>query len=237
MSDETTVQPQYDPPGGGGPGGGPAPAEDHRHRTVIVLSACIAALIAVIVVGAVLALRGRDSTVTLGQASSVGNASDQGAATGDTSSSVAGDTNGASGAGQSNGGGGAQTPGAPTGPTPTIVTFHTPDTIDCHNTDSPMFSASWTTTNATKTTISIDGPGIYKTYGANADESLPFNCSSSHSFTLTAFGAGGKTVTRKITLKPVNVRPPQTPDPGNQAPTTPTTTKAPTGNQGTTKTP
>jgi hypothetical protein len=36
--------------------------------------------------------------------------------------------------------------------------------------------------DAVKTTISIDGPGVYKTYAANASDSLPFNCSSSHSF-------------------------------------------------------
>jgi len=95
---------------------------------------------------------------------------------------------------------------APSGPAPVIYSFTTPDNIDCHNGNFQNFSASWTTQNAVKTTISIDGPGLYKTYGPNDNDSLPFNCSSSHSFTLTAFGADGRTVTKSITLQPRNVQ-------------------------------
>ena len=101
---------------------------------------------------------------------------------------------------------------APSAPAPTITSFVTPENIDCHNNDNPMFSASWTTTNAVKTTIAIDGPGLYKTYGPNGSDSLPFNCSSPHTFKLTAFGQDGKTVSKTITLQPRNVRPPATPD-------------------------
>jgi hypothetical protein len=36
--------------------------------------------------------------------------------------------------------------------------------------------------------------------------SLPFNCSSAHTFMLTAYGSGGKTATRSITLQPRNVQ-------------------------------
>ena len=95
---------------------------------------------------------------------------------------------------------------APSAPAPVIASFTTPDNIDCHNGNFQMFSASWTTQNAVKTTISIDGPGIYKTYGPNDSDSLPFNCSSSHSFLLTAFGADGHSVSRTITLQPRNVQ-------------------------------
>jgi hypothetical protein len=118
--------------------------------------------------------------------------------------------------GGSNGGSnGAPTtpqPPAPTAPAPVITSFTTPESIDCHNGDFQTFSASWTTTNATKTMISIDGPGGYKTYGPNASDSLPFNCSSAHTFLLTATGHDGTTVTRSITLQPRNV---QTPDAGD----------------------
>lgn len=112
----------------------------------------------------------------------------------------------------SNGGGSSGAPATtspPSGPAPAITTFVTPDSIDCHNTDSPLFSASWTTTDAVKVTIAIDGPGIYKTYPANGSDSLPFNCSSSHTFLLTAYGQDGRTATKTITLQPRNVRPPE----------------------------
>ncbi len=87
-----------------------------------------------------------------------------------------------------------------------ISSFTTPDNIDCHNGNLQNFTASWTTQNATKVTISIDGPGVYATYGPNDSTSLPFNCSSSHTFLLTAYSAGGQTATKSITLQPRNVQ-------------------------------
>jgi hypothetical protein len=108
---------------------------------------------------------------------------------------------------QSNGGpsnGGGQPP-APSAPKPVISSFNTPENIDCHNGNFQNFSASWTTQNATKVTISIDGPGVYNTYAANGDTSLPFSCSSAHSFLLTAYGPGGH-VSKSITLQPRNVQ-------------------------------
>lgn len=94
----------------------------------------------------------------------------------------------------------------PSGPKPTIDSFTTPEDIDCHNGSFQTFSASWTTTNATEVTISIDGPGVYATYPADGDTSLPFNCSSPHTFLLTARGQDGQTATRSITLQPRNVQ-------------------------------
>ena len=124
-----------------------------------------------------------------------------------TSSTVATGTGGSSAnSGSSNGQGSTGGTTAPSGPAPTINSFVTPDNIDCHNGNSQNFSASWTTTNAVKTTISIDGSGVYKTYGANGSDSLPFNCSSSHTFLLTAYGQDGRTATRSITLQPRNVQ-------------------------------
>jgi len=123
-----------------------------------------------------------------------------------TSSTVATGTGGSSGNSGSSSGQGSTGTAAPSGPAPTINSFVTPDNIDCHNGNSQNFSASWTTTNAVKTTISIDGPGVYKTYGANGSDSLPFNCSSSHTFLLTAYGQDGRTATKSITLQPRNVQ-------------------------------
>jgi len=124
-----------------------------------------------------------------------------------TSSTVATGTGGSAGnTGSSSGGQSNTGTTAPSGPAPTINSFVTPDNIDCHNGNSQNFSASWTTTNAVKTTISIDGSGVYKTYGANGSDSLPFNCSSAHTFLLTAYGQDGRTATKSITLQPRNVQ-------------------------------
>jgi hypothetical protein len=120
---------------------------------------------------------------------------------------------GGSGGGGNPGTGGAAPTSRPSSPAPVITSFNTPATVDCDASNSPFFSASWTTTGAVKTTISIDGPGIYKTYGPNASDSLPFNCSSSHTFLLTAYSASGVRATRSITLQPRDV-----------SPTTPSTT-------------
>jgi hypothetical protein len=103
-------------------------------------------------------------------------------------------------------------PPTPASPAPVITSFATPPNIDCHNGNQQSFSASWSTQHATRVTISIDGPGVYKTYGPTGSDSLPFNCSSSHTFLLTAYGQDGRTVTRTITLQPRNVQQPSPAD-------------------------
>jgi len=121
----------------------------------------------------------------------------------ETTTTVAG--GGASDDGGSTGGGTGG--GDASGPTPTIDSFTTPEDIDCHNGSFQEFTASWSTTDAVEVTISIDGPGIYDTYPADGEASLPFNCSSAHTFLLTAVGEGGQTATRSVTLQPRNVQP------------------------------
>lgn len=113
-----------------------------------------------------------------------------------------------------NAGGGSG--GNPSNPTPqpvaaapVITSFETPESIDCHNGDFQEFTARWTTTGATKVTISIDGPGIYAEYAANGEASLPFSCTSAHSFLLTAYGSDGQTATSTVTLQPRNVQVPE----------------------------
>jgi hypothetical protein len=109
-------------------------------------------------------------------------------------------------AGGTNSGGGAapSPPPAPSGPPPVITSFTTPENIDCHNGMDQMFTASWTTTNAAQATISIDG-SLFGTFPASSTESLPFNCHSPHTYTLTAHGHDGQTAHQNITLHPRNV--------------------------------
>jgi hypothetical protein len=95
-------------------------------------------------------------------------------------------------------------PTPPTAPAPVIDSFDTPENIDCHNGNNQTFSASWTTTDATQVTISMDGTP-HGTYEPDGSDSLPFDCNSSHTFTLTAHGADGQETSTSITLDPRNV--------------------------------
>ena len=109
---------------------------------------------------------------------------------------------GASGGGQS---GSGQSGGGASGPTPTIVSFTgTGDgTVDCHNGNQQNFSDHWQTTGAVRVTITSGGSNL----PPSGDGSLPFSClTAPHTYTLTAFGSGGRTATKSITLTAVNVQ-------------------------------
>ena len=126
-----------------------------------------------------------------------------------------GSTGGGNGGGN---GGGAPKPPAPpapkppTSPAPAVTSVNAPSSIDCHNGNSQGFSISWTSANATKTTLAVDGPGIYATYGPSGSQQLTFDCHSAHTYTIVAFSADGRTASKTITLQPRNVQPPSTPD-------------------------
>jgi hypothetical protein len=133
-----------------------------------------------------------------------------------TSTTAASQSGGsAQGGGSQSGGsqsGGTQSGGGgPTGPTPTIVSFTgTEDgTVDCHNGNQQNFSDHWQTTDAVRVSITEGGGNL----PPSGDGSLPFNClNGPHTFTLTAYGSGGLTATKSITLTPRNVQQPQTSD-------------------------
>ncbi len=204
-------------------------ARSRRGRTILAAGAVAAVALAL---GA--CAKGTDATVTgtkdaagtstsaapttvadaSGQTSTGGDSSGQNSSGGNTGgNSSGGNTGGNTGGGNSGGNSGGNTGGnsggggSNTSPAPVITEFWTPDSIDCHNGMQQTFTARWSTTNATRVTISIDGPGVYKEYGPSGEDSLPFNCSSSHTFLLTAYNADGKTATKQITLQPRNVQP------------------------------
>lgn len=65
----------------------------------------------------------------------------------------------------------------------------------------------WKVTDSEKATISVDGPGIYDTYGVKDSVTINFPCGdadpgsyATHTYTLTAIGPDG-TKTRTITVK------------------------------------
>ena len=75
---------------------------------------------------------------------------------------------------------------------PVIVSFTaSPSPADCKG---PFIQLSWTTQNATGVSVSIDGPGVYDSYGPDGSAQVPFACSeASHTYTLTATGPDGST--------------------------------------------
>lgn len=146
--------------------------------------------------GAMVGADGGEASVAAPQVGSVDGGQAQ--VSTDTTGGGSGSTDGGSGA--------AQSPTTVAAPAPVITSFTTPDSIDCHNGDFQEFTAAWTTQNTVKVTISIDGPGVYNEYSAIGEASLPFNCSSAHTFTLTAHSSDGRSTTRSVTLQPRNVQ-------------------------------
>ena len=167
-----------------------------------------------IIVGAVVAL-----IVLIGGvvAATSGGDDDKDVATTDTTTTTLVPTGSGNSGGGSSGGGiapsGKSSGGGATGPQPTIVSFTTLSgngDVDCHNGNSQNFSAIWDTTDAVRVAISGGGDNL----APDGETSLPFDClSAPHTYTLTAYGSGGKTATRSLTLPARNV---QTPDPGDE---------------------
>ena len=88
---------------------------------------------------------------------------------------------------------------------PVIISFEAPKQEDCTNDSAGRVTLKWSVKNATGVSLSIDGPGVYKTYSglSNAPDDIPFGCSDQvlqHSYTLTTVGGTGPpaTVTRII---------------------------------------
>ena len=159
-------------------------------QTVIIAGACVAAIL--LVGGVAIAVSGGgDDTVT----------------TDTTTTTALASSDGGSGGGGSGGGSGSG--GGPTGPQPSIVTFDTlsgNDDVDCHNGNSQNFSVVWDTTDAVRVSITSSGDNL----PPDGEGSLPFDClSAPHTYTLTAYGSGGRTATSSLTLPARNVQQPQ----------------------------
>jgi hypothetical protein len=107
---------------------------------------------------------------------------------------------------------------------PVITTFSSnpASTVSCPNTsDTVQVTLSWTTTNASGVSITIDG-GATQSFAASGSAALPFNCGgNAHSYALTAHGANNQNTSKTITLQRTSPPPPTT-----VAPATTTTTHA-----------
>jgi len=164
-------------------------------QTGIIAGACVAAIL---LVG--------------GVAIAVGGGGDEDEAGPDTTTTTttlasSGDGGGSGGSGGSGGGG-----GGPTGPQPSVVSFATlsgNDDVDCHNGNQQNFSVVWDTTDAVRVAITSGGDNL----PPDGEGSLGFDClSAPHTYTLTAYGSGGRTATSSLTLPARNVQPQQQED-------------------------
>jgi hypothetical protein len=201
--DPTVVVPPVGPPDEPTPPIGPGSgAPDDRRWLWIAL-----AVVGVIVVGVVVALLvsgggdgGNATPATSTTASAPSTSTSSSTSTTSTSTTVPPTTQ----------------PGAPV-----ITSFTaTPSPFPCSGPgDSGQVTLNWTTTNATGVSVSIDGPGIFGSFGPSGTRQVPFaTCSSAHTYTLTARGQGNQQVAQTITVQPA-VTPPTT-----SAPVTTTTT-------------
>jgi hypothetical protein len=70
------------------------------------------------------------------------------------------------------------------------------------STPNPDVTISWTTPNATSVDVSVDGPGVYKTYpGSKGSDEFPFVCPGPHTYVITAHEPNGVTPTKTLTIK------------------------------------
>jgi cytoskeletal protein RodZ len=85
-------------------------------------------------------------------------------------------------------------PTNPSSPTPTVNQINiNPNFIACYQGTSKTVTISWTSNNANQTTLSVDGPGLYGTYGPSASVQLGVGCDdTTHHYTVTAKGPGGQ---------------------------------------------
>ena len=87
---------------------------------------------------------------------------------------------------------------------PQIVTWDVPTLEDCTNSTKGMIHVKWSVKNATGVTISIDGPGIYDSYGKSGEIDLPYGCDHvvlKHTYTLRTTGGTGPAAVSTKTVK------------------------------------
>ena len=88
-------------------------------------------------------------------------------------------------------------PPSPTGTAPVIDRFSSsPASKSCNPATESSFpvNLAWSTSNSTGTTLHVDGPGLYASYGPTASQVLNYPCEdTTHTFLLKANGPGGST--------------------------------------------
>jgi hypothetical protein len=181
MSDATQAMPPTEPPAAGG-GDDDFDEGDRRKVWMIVAGVLVLGLL----VGALIAVLagGGDDSNDAADGSSTSSST--------TTSAPAASTTQATNAPTT-----AATQPPATGPQITSLNA-SPGSVACTGTGGESTTISWSTSNANQTTLSIDGPGIYGTYGPSGSVSSGPGCPpegdpESHAYTVTAKGPGGQT--------------------------------------------
>jgi hypothetical protein len=182
MSDATQAMPPTEPPASGG-GADDFDEGDRRKIWMIVAGVLVLGLLVGVLI-AVLAGGGDDSNdVADGSSTSSSSSTTTTTAVSTTQASTAATT--------------APTQPPATGPQITSLTA-SPNFVVCTSSTPASTTIAWSTSNANQTTLSIDGPGIYGTYGPSGSVNSSPGCppddqSVTHSYTVTAKGPGGQT--------------------------------------------
>jgi hypothetical protein len=88
-------------------------------------------------------------------------------------------------------------------PAPAILSFTGPRTVNCSDPSFDGFiTLMWEVTDAESTTLSIDGPGIYKSYpGVLGSDRVPFGCGAGgHRYTLSTVGGNGQPAVKTLSI-------------------------------------
>ena len=188
MSDATQAMPPTEPPVSGG-GADDFDEGDRRKIWMIVAGVLVLGLLVGVLI-AVLAGGGDDSNDEAG-GSSTSSSSTTSSSTSSTTQATTPTTT-------------APTQPPTTGPQITSLTAN-PNFVVCTSSTPASTTIAWSTSNANQTTLSIDGPGIYGTYGPSGSVNSSPGCPPddqqvTHSYTVTAKGPGGQTE-KTITVK------------------------------------
>jgi hypothetical protein len=200
--------------------GGAADGPDRGRRQRLVVAGLVAVVVVLAIVVIVLLVNhDDDSTVTTaanpGPTTSSVPVAPSGpgtASSGSTGSDGSGGSGGsaATGSTASTGSGGASATSVTTAaPGPAITSFTSSSTtIACPSPDvsttlgPPSITLSWTTERATGVDLSVDGGGVYASYGPSGSTTITVPCDGgTHTYTLTAKAAGGQSGSQTISVQ------------------------------------
>ncbi len=181
----TQQVPQYGgtgggPPGGGSPGGGGEEESDPRRLWFIAGGVLVVGLL----IGAVIAFAAggddkKESATTTSSSSTTTSSTVTSTSTSSTSTTT-------------------------TAAGPQILQLvGVPSPVNCPgNGDDVNLTLTWATANTTGVTISIDGPGVFGSYGPTDSKQFPFVCpATSHTYLLTANGQNGQKIQQQIVVQ------------------------------------
>jgi hypothetical protein len=189
--DPTVAVPPIGPPDEPGEPAGPPPGDGDEEPDNRKWLWGILAALGVIVLGVVIAL-----LVTGG-----GDDGDKTAASSSTSTSVSSSTSTSTSSTTTS----TSSTTATTAPGAPVITAFTaaPSPFPCTPPNGGQITITWSTQNATGVNLSIDGPGVFASYGPQGQQQVPFaGCSTAHTYTLTAKGSNNQQVQQTITVQP-----------------------------------